>query len=213
MRALFSTILLVGAGLIVTATEASRAQAGWLLRSGGGSRYGYGRFGFGRAGWGGYRFYPGLGGYGYYGSSSYPYYGYPPYPYYAYPLYGYYPPANYASMSTAAGAPEPSHGTQETQLPHPAGDVLVPPANAGVIRLHLPDQFADVTFNDQAVSSIGTTRTYVTPDLEPGERARYDIKVSWLRGNQRASRETVVEVRPGQINTVYLAQGVTGSPR
>jgi uncharacterized protein (TIGR03000 family) len=189
--------------LMVTAATPSQTEARWWSRPGwGGGPYGYGPFGWWRPGWGAYYpyapFYPGL-------------YGYP---YYGYPLYGYYPPVGSTSLSTVASTAGVSNNDNgETQLPQPAGDVLVPPADAGVIRLHVPDQFADVTFNGHPVSSIGTARTYVTPNLEPGKSLSYTIKVSWLRGDQRMSHEAVVEARPGQINTVDFARAVSRATR
>jgi hypothetical protein len=75
-------------------------------------------------------------------------------------------------MGNHSGAASYDYGsrTQQIELPHPAGDVRVPPADAAVIRLRVPDQFAAISFNGQSVSSIGTRRTYVTPinDVEGG---------------------------------------------
>jgi uncharacterized protein (TIGR03000 family) len=194
MRALLWSVLVGSVALVMTATTPSQAEARWWGRR---AWSGYGRFGWWRPGWGGYYpsapLYPGL--------YAYPYFGYPLYGYY--PPYGYNPTANYASMSTVSSpAAASSNEDSEAQLPHPTGGVLAPPANAGVIRLHVPDEFATVTFNGHAIDSIGTTRIYVTPDLEPGKSLRYEIKVSGFRRNQRTIHEALVEARPGQINTV-----------
>jgi uncharacterized protein (TIGR03000 family) len=198
MRALFWTFLMGSAALIVTLTAAPQAEARW------------GRFGWG---WhGGYGFkYPRWG--GYYPGGAYadpPYYaGLYGYPYYGYPPFGYYAPGNYASMSTVPSLTSGGrYNSAQAQLPQPAGDVSVAPANAGVIRVLVPDEFADVTFDGYNVSSIGTRRTYVTPNLEPGKSFRYEIKASWLRGNQRTSRQAVVAARDGQISTIDFRREV-----
>jgi uncharacterized protein (TIGR03000 family) len=119
-----------------------------------------------------------------------------------------YNSSGYGNNQSGYGSyPSPSSartGSAEPELPHPAGDVRVAPADAGVIRLRLPDRFADVSFGGHAVSSIGTSRTFVTPRLSPGQKERYEISVTWLHGNQRATREEAVELRPGEITTLDL---------
>jgi uncharacterized protein (TIGR03000 family) len=91
--------------------------------------------------------------------------------------------------------------SQQAELPHPAGDVRVAPADAAVIRLRVPDQFATVFFNGQSVSSIGTKRTFVSPNGEPGKSWTYEIRATWTAGNRQMTREKVVEARAGQIST------------
>jgi uncharacterized protein (TIGR03000 family) len=118
---------------------------------------------------------------------------------------GYYAPR----LSTVpAPASESGSQAQEPELPQPAGNVVVPRANAGVIQLLVPEPFADVSFNGYNVSSIGTRRTYVTPDVEPGKSLRYEIKASWLRGDRGMSRQAVVEAKPGQISTIDFRREV-----
>jgi uncharacterized protein (TIGR03000 family) len=96
--------------------------------------------------------------------------------------------------------------SQQSELPHPAGDVKVAPADAAVIRLRVPDQFATVSFNGQSVSSIGRTRTYVTPNLASGNVRSYEIKATWSTATGQKSAEKVVDARPGQISSANFTR-------
>jgi uncharacterized protein (TIGR03000 family) len=153
--------------------------------------------------------------------------GYPPYPAMPYPgaynymTNAYYPP-NYSSQSSLrTGSSNSEYGSypapesartgsskEQADLPHPAGHVRVPPADAGVIRLRVPDKLASVSFNGQVVSSVGSERDFVTPTVSPGQKLQYDIAVSWGQGNQRTTVERVVEVGPGQITSLDLPRVV-----
>jgi len=143
---------------------------------------------------------------------------------YNYNMYPSYPSMGYGSQNSmededgqgsyADRHPEGArggYGTKETELPHPTGDIRVAPADAGVIRLRVPDRFAEILFNGKNISSIGTTRTFVTPNLPPGETDHYKIKVTWGRGNQRRSLEQAVEVRPGQVATLDMTRPAKGA--
>jgi uncharacterized protein (TIGR03000 family) len=149
--------------------------------------YGYGLGG----GYGGYGLGGGYGPYGGYGAGS------------GYGAGGAYGAGSgdYGLSTYAMGSTVPSSDSQQVEVPHRTGDISVAPANAAGIRLYLPDESATVSFNGQTVSSIGTTRTYVTPNLEAGKSLRYEIKVTWGSGDQQTSMEKVVEARAGQIAT------------
>jgi uncharacterized delta-60 repeat protein/uncharacterized protein (TIGR03000 family) len=69
-------------------------------------------------------------------------------------------------------------------------------------------RYTDVSFNGYNVSSIGIRRSYVTPNLETGKSLRYEIKASWLRGDQRTNRRAVIETRAGKISTVDFRREV-----
>jgi uncharacterized protein (TIGR03000 family) len=101
--------------------------------------------------------------------------------------------------------------SRQMELPHPTGDSTVAPPDAGVIQLQIPDQFGVVTFNGQPVSSVGTTRTYVTPYLEAGRTERYEIRATWNVGNQQGSREQVVEVRAGHVSTADFTRDLAAA--
>jgi uncharacterized protein (TIGR03000 family) len=154
-------------------------------------RAGYGMGGYGMGGYGmdGY----GMGGYG---TSGYGMGGMG-----AYGMGGYGAAGGGYGMSNNYGAGSVNYGSSsQGELPHPAGDVKVAPADAAVIRLRVPHQFATVSFNGQSVSGIGTTRTYVTPNLESGKSWSYVIKAVWSTANGQRSAEKVIEARPGQIS-------------
>jgi uncharacterized protein (TIGR03000 family) len=68
-----------------------------------------------------------------------------------------------------------------------------------VIRLNIPHELANVSFNGEPVSSVGTERDFVTPNVSPGRKLHYDIAVTWGRGNQLTTLERAVDVGPGQI--------------
>jgi uncharacterized protein (TIGR03000 family) len=154
----------------------------------GGSGMGMGGYGMGGSGMGGM----GMGGYGMGGSGMG-----------GMGMGGYGMGGSGSSMGSGYGAGSLNYGSssQQGELPHAAGDVRVAPANAAVIRLRVPQQFATVSFNGQSVSSIGTTRTYVTPNVEAGSSWSYEIKATWGTGNRQTTREKVVEARAGQIST------------
>jgi uncharacterized protein (TIGR03000 family) len=126
-----------------------------------------------------------------------------PYPvYYPYPMpYGYGAP-DY-SYSYDQGVPVPETYTNPTVLvPDPTGRGTVPPPDAAVIRLLIPDRFGDVWFDGVKTSSIGTARYYVTPDL-PGDKAlSYAVTARFNRDGQSVSEERKVRVAPGQTVTV-----------
>jgi uncharacterized protein (TIGR03000 family) len=131
----------------------------------------------------------------------------------------YYPPNFSSQSSLRTGTPNSGYGSypppesartgssqKQAELPHPAGNVKVAPADAGVIRMQVPDELATVSFNGRSVSSIGKERDFVTPDLGPGEKLHYDIAVNWGRGGQRTTVERAVDVGPGQIVALDFPQ-------
>jgi uncharacterized protein (TIGR03000 family) len=209
MRSVLSASVLGIAVLGLAATLPSQACArppawyGW--RPGG---YGW------HGGWGGpYRYGPRVvhSPYAnYYG--PYAYY-YPPYAYYT--PYTYYPPPDY-SVSRFYSVPDAEFstaGSAAAALPHPTGGVPVAPADAGLIQLRIPDKFAEVTFNGQAVSSVGTTRDYVTPPLQVGQTYHYTIAAAWGRGDQQTARQQTIDIARGQTRSVDFSAVPNGSPR
>jgi uncharacterized protein (TIGR03000 family) len=84
----------------------------------------------------------------------------------------------------------------------------VAPPDAGLIRLQVPDQFAVVSFDGQQTSSVGTTRTYVTPLLEAGKTYHYKVTASWGQAGQQVTQEKTVDVARGQISTVDFTAGM-----
>jgi uncharacterized protein (TIGR03000 family) len=191
MRSLFLWTVLGITALGLVATLPSQASArpprwgGWRggYRPSWGGRYWYGR----RA-----VYYP-------YAASFYP--GYAMY----YPPYAYYPPADYwagASLSSVPDSQFSSFGSAQAELPHPTGGAPVAPSDAGVIQLRVPDKFAQVSFDGQSTSSIGTTREYITPILQAGKTYHYTITATWDQGDQQKTMQRTVDIGRGQIRTV-----------
>ena len=107
-------------------------------------------------------------------------------------------------VSSLYDAPVYGHNDAPNQVlvPHPAGGVTVPPPDAAVIRLYIPDRFGEVSFDGVKTSSIGTTRYYVTPDLGGKASLRYTVTARFTRGGQTVSEERTVRVSPGKTSEV-----------
>jgi uncharacterized protein (TIGR03000 family) len=203
VRSLFLSSVLGIAVLGVTATLPSQASA----RHGG---WRGGRVGWRRGWWAGRSWYPGRVNYYPYGAFYYPNYGA------YYPPYAYYPPADYSAGSSFHSVPDSGLsgvGSAQAELPHPTGGAAVPPPDAGLIRLQVPDEFAKVSFNGETTSSVGTTREYVTPPLQAGKTYRYEITVSWGQGDQQATKQRTVEIARGQTRAVDFSPVPNGSAK
>jgi uncharacterized protein (TIGR03000 family) len=116
-----------------------------------------------------------------------------------------YYPASYPSFAPAEedGPPEMSPPAQP-QVPHPTGALKAAPPDAAVVRLEVPDRFATVTFDGQKVSSVGTTRYYVTPALKSGASQQYTISAVINLDGRQTTVERRVAVAPGQMVSVDL---------
>jgi len=84
----------------------------------------------------------------------------------------------------------------------------VAPPDAGLIQLRVPDKFAQVFFNGQEVSSVGTTRAYITPGLQAGTY-QYTVKATW----GHTTREKTIEVTRGQVSEVDFTVEPEGKAR
>jgi uncharacterized protein (TIGR03000 family) len=147
-------------------------------------------------------------------------YWYPPYntnyPYPPWQAYGAYQPGGFypggisvygGGMPAAAAPQEPMPEVNiplrpEVPLPTPTGAVKVAPNNAAVIQIDVPDRFATVTFDGRPVSSVGTTRYYVTPPLAGGQQ--YTVGVAVKQDGRQKLVQRQIDVAPGQIVTVNL---------
>ncbi len=83
-------------------------------------------------------------------------------------------------------------------VPHPSGDMKVAPPDAAVIRLYIPDRFGEVSFDGVKTSSIGTTRYYVTPDLEKEKDWQYTVTARFEKDGQKVAEKRTVKVAPGK---------------
>jgi uncharacterized protein (TIGR03000 family) len=201
--------MLVVAVLCLTATRPSHAhplpggvgvRAGVSFRGGvgwhGGAYWhgGYRGSWSGRYGYAGVRYYPSI---SLYSPASYPYY----------PDYG----SDYPSGVTHSSlyAIPHSEGSPQAQPPHPTGTTNpVAPPDAALIQLQVPEKFAQVFFNGQEVFSIGTTRAYVTPELQAGTY-QYTVKATW----GQTTREKTIEVARGRVSELDFTVDPEGKAR
>jgi uncharacterized protein (TIGR03000 family) len=84
-----------------------------------------------------------------------------------------------------------------------------PPPGAALIRLSVPDQFADVWFDGTQTSSVGTTRYYVTPELED-KQYHYQVKARWRRNGQLVTEERQIDVGPNKTTVVDFTRAPPG---
>ena len=124
------------------------------------------------------------------------YYGYP-YPY-EYPMMT--GPAAPAPATPPAAVTDPSAG-----LPTASGPLPSPPPGTAIIRVKVPDTWAQVSFNGVDSVTSGTDRTFVTPRLNTAGTS-YTVSASWDRGGQLVRRQQVVGVLPGQTRVVQFAR-------
>jgi uncharacterized protein (TIGR03000 family) len=130
-----------------------------------------------------------------------------PYPYvypYSYPVY---PPYPVPPTGLGDGAIVPTAALHQVVIPHPVSSYTDPPANAAVIEVRVPDLLAQVSFDGVPTSSVGDTRYYVTPELQPGKTYQYTVGVAWpgLEG-QTETRERTVKVVAAHTSVVDFNQ-------
>jgi uncharacterized protein (TIGR03000 family) len=82
-----------------------------------------------------------------------------------------------------------------------------PTPHTGVVRVTLPDTFAQVQFNGQVTPGVGSTRYYVTPPLSPGQVVQYNVSATWT-GNvgQTVYGQHNARVMPGQTTVIYFGR-------
>jgi uncharacterized protein (TIGR03000 family) len=134
------------------------------------------------------------------------------------PGYFEYPPAyagypvNSASAVQSAGYQEPAYGTETAasqMLPDPTGAMTTAPPTAALIRIRVPDAFAEVEFDGVKTESVGRTRYYVTPDLTSDQPFSYEVTARWQGGEGLATETRKIEVRRGQITTLDFTRKQT----
>jgi uncharacterized protein (TIGR03000 family) len=124
-----------------------------------------------------------------------------PYPaYYPVPYPAYEGPSQ--TDLSPAPLPLPPVGQPQALTPNPTGELKALPANAGGIQIRVPDRFAQVEFNGVKVSSVGTSRNYVTPDLPEGKPVSYTVTATFKRDGRSVTQEQQVNVGPGKTTIV-----------
>lgn len=139
-----------------------------------------------------------------------------PYPaYYPYvnPYSAYTPPPAYYSgysglIPLADGAMVPSSQRPQVQIPQPTGGYTVPPADAAVVEVRVPDTMTQVEFNGQRTYTTGLNRWFVTPDLQVGKTYTYAVTATWTQNGQPVTRERQVTVTRGHTSFVDFSQAM-----
>ena len=103
---------------------------------------------------------------------------YPP-PYYP-PYYG---PAN-AARQPADGAMFPSPLGQPVQMPHPTGEVRVPPPGGAIVQVRVPETFAHILFDGERTYTEGTTALF----RDAGAAGRQDVPLHGVGELERRRR-------------------------
>lgn len=204
--------VIVGGALLVGLPAAARAQHGHGGGHAGGAHYAGAHYGGAYHGgyYGGHYGYSGVGIYGGFYYPGYAGYGgyYPSVSLYSGPGYsGYYPYA--APVVSAPPVLAPVDPAPAVSPPAPAAD---PGANAARIRVVLPDPQGEVWFNGQKTGSTGASRTFVSPELDPGKENTYKLTAAWHEGGRLVTQERTVRVAPGQSYTVDFTRPPADEP-
>lgn len=148
--------------------------------------------------------------YGY--SYGYPYgYGYSSG--YAYPSMNYVAPTYvYPDYGSGLAYPADARLYQQAALLDNAGSTGsgVEQRNApAVITVQVPAD-ADVWFGDWKAQATGTTRTFDSPPLTPGQRYHYEIKALWKENGRDVTQAQDVDVTAGSDVTIRFPIPRTG---
>jgi uncharacterized protein (TIGR03000 family) len=104
---------------------------------------------------------------------------------------GYHPAAPYF----ASGAITPtSNGYQSFYMN--------PNTNTASVRVLLPNESAEIWFDDNLTKQTGMERTFLTPALSPDSQYVYTVKARWNDNGQTINRQQRIELRAGQPVTV-----------
>ncbi|MFL5240804.1 MAG: TIGR03000 domain-containing protein [Gemmataceae bacterium] len=93
-------------------------------------------------------------------------------------------------------------GREKKELPHRTGELRAAPPDAGALQIALPNPSTKVWMDGEPVSSSGLTRYFVTPNLDQGKEATYDIKIEWTQNGESRTQERKVTVAAGKIAVV-----------
>lgn len=165
-------------------------------------------------GWGGWGWGLGLGYYGGWGwpysyGYGYPYYGwyssYPSYDYYSYPSYDYY---NYGYPYAASDSGLAPLGSYATTTPYPGSEESMMPAqaiNEVTVNVEVPSN-AQVWFEGQKTNETGSSRTFVSPPVNPNQEYIYHIRARWQQNGKTMDQTKNVTVHAGDRITVDFRQ-------
>jgi len=98
-------------------------------------------------------------------------------------------PVQPAPADAPASAPEaaPADDDDAFQVEAPTSTTLI---------LTVPEN-ATVTINGKPTTSQGTTRTYISRQVEPNARYRYRVEISWINGSKEYRVSENIDLQPG----------------
>ena len=71
-------------------------------------------------------------------------------------------------------------------------------AKTAQVTVHVPSPNAELWFNGVRVGASGTTRTFTTPPLRPGQDYHYRVRARWMQNSLMVDAFRTVSVAPGQ---------------
>jgi uncharacterized protein (TIGR03000 family) len=138
-------------------------------------------------------------------------------PYYSYGYTGgYYPNYNFGYT----GGYSPYYGTGNAGGFYPYSDPYVSggykvdstpdlprtSGNTAIVRIRVPLALADVVANGQKMTSTGTDRVFITPELTPGQIYTYTLTATWTESGLPRSETRTVEVQAGKSAVVDFSK-------
>jgi uncharacterized protein (TIGR03000 family) len=151
---------------------------------------------------------------------AYSYFGYPRlYNYYAYPSYYYGYPLDYYSYSYPTYFSYPSdyyvNGNDNYfgDAPPPREYVVSRPvADVARLEVRLPDPQATIWVEGKEMTSSGTLRQFRSPQLDPAQQYRYNVKAQWRNNGRLFEDERQVNVQANASAVVDFTQPVHTAP-
>lgn len=118
-----------------------------------------------------------------------------------------YPPPPPPAPEAKADAPKKDGPKKETPKKK---DAPKKKKEAGVVAIQLPPD-AKLWFNGVAAEGTGAKRTFVTPELEPGQEYEYLLEAEVIRPGQvmKTTASARVVVRAGEVTEVLLTPTAT----
>ena len=112
-----------------------------------------------------------------------------------------------------AQSPQPIHSTYQGGIDEPVGPThfwraaaaQTRPTITSTIRVIVPDDNAELSFENEVTKTTGTIRDLETPPLEPGRAYQYTFSVKWTPNNYTTiTRKRTISFKAGESITVDL---------
>jgi len=114
-------------------------------------------------------------------------------------------PGGYGSSSPSASSKANRYRLPTADDIEVSGPLEIPPPRRAVIRLRLPQTWADVSIDGRKVDCFGQNRTYVTPELT--EPRTFEVDATWRHNGRTVRVQDTVTVDAGQIRTLDFKSG------